>query len=144
MAIHPSNRRPRAPLTWLDPGAFGTLGSGGGFALGAKLCRPDHDVWLVYGDGSLGFSVAEFDTFARHKVSWSVHYSQFFQKPSNVYIFDNFTWRTKEQFIEPIHEWLIREQTSLNHTMTSYTTNDVADDTTNNINKTCRRQWLPW
>ncbi|XP_031565724.1 acetolactate synthase-like protein, partial [Actinia tenebrosa] len=32
--------RPREPLTWLDPGAFGTLGVGGGFALGAKLCRP--------------------------------------------------------------------------------------------------------
>uniref|UniRef100_A0A7N8XK56 2-hydroxyacyl-CoA lyase 2 n=1 Tax=Mastacembelus armatus TaxID=205130 RepID=A0A7N8XK56_9TELE len=30
--------RPRGPLQWLDPGAFGTLGVGGGFALGAKLC----------------------------------------------------------------------------------------------------------
>lgn len=35
--------RPRGPLTWLDPGAFGTLGVGGGFALGAKLCRPDSE-----------------------------------------------------------------------------------------------------
>lgn len=25
-------------------------------------------VWIVYGDGSLGYSVAEFDTFTRHKV----------------------------------------------------------------------------
>lgn len=32
--------RPRGPLSWLDPGPFGTLGVGGGFALGAKLCRP--------------------------------------------------------------------------------------------------------
>ena len=60
--------RPRAPLHWLDPGAFGTLGVGGGFALGAKLCRPDCDVWIIYGDGSLGYSIAEFDTFTRHKV----------------------------------------------------------------------------
>ena len=60
--------RPRGPLTWLDPGAFGTLGVGGGFALGAKLCRPDSEVWIIYGDGSLGYSVAEFDTFTRHKV----------------------------------------------------------------------------
>ncbi|CAH1787364.1 unnamed protein product [Owenia fusiformis] len=59
--------RPRGPLRWLDPGAFGTLGVGGGFALGAKLCRPDTEVWIVYGDGSLGYSVAEFDTFTRHK-----------------------------------------------------------------------------
>ncbi|XP_063061576.1 2-hydroxyacyl-CoA lyase 2 [Engraulis encrasicolus] len=59
--------RPRGPLRWLDPGAFGTLGVGGGFALGAKLCRPDSEVWIVYGDGSLGYSVAEYDTFTRHK-----------------------------------------------------------------------------
>ena len=60
--------RPRGPLKWLDPGAFGTLGVGGGFALGAKLCNPDADVWIIYGDGSLGYSVAEFDTFTRHNV----------------------------------------------------------------------------
>jgi acetolactate synthase-1/2/3 large subunit len=60
--------RPRGPLSWLDPGAFGTLGSGGGFALAAKLCRPGAEVWLLYGDGSAGYSLAEFDTFARHKV----------------------------------------------------------------------------
>uniref|UniRef100_A0A8C2C7K4 2-hydroxyacyl-CoA lyase 2 n=1 Tax=Cyprinus carpio TaxID=7962 RepID=A0A8C2C7K4_CYPCA len=59
--------RPRGPIRWLDPGAFGTLGVGGGFALGAKLCRPESEVWIVYGDGSLGYSVAEFDTFTRHK-----------------------------------------------------------------------------
>ncbi|XP_067655613.1 2-hydroxyacyl-CoA lyase 2-like [Haliotis asinina] len=60
--------RPRGPLHWLDPGAFGTLGVGGGFALGAKLCRPESDVWIIYGDGTLGYSVAEVDTFTRHKV----------------------------------------------------------------------------
>ncbi|XP_014675034.1 PREDICTED: acetolactate synthase-like protein isoform X2 [Priapulus caudatus] len=60
--------RPRGPLCWLDPGAFGTLGVGGGFALGAKLCRPDSEVWIVYGDGSAGYSIAEFDTFTRHGV----------------------------------------------------------------------------
>ncbi|KAA3660197.1 MAG: thiamine pyrophosphate-binding protein [Chloroflexi bacterium] len=61
--------RPRAPLSWLDPGAFGTLGAGGGFALAAKLCRPEAEVWLLYGDGSTGYSLAEFDTFARHNVA---------------------------------------------------------------------------
>jgi acetolactate synthase-like protein len=60
--------RPRGPLKWLDPGAFGTLGVGGGFALGAKLVNPDLQVVILYGDGSLGYSVAEFDTFTRHKV----------------------------------------------------------------------------
>ena len=58
--------RPRGPLGWLDPGAFGTLGVGGGFALGAKLCRPRAEVWVLYGDGSVAYSLAEFDAFARH------------------------------------------------------------------------------
>lgn len=59
---------PRGPLAWLDPGVFGTLGVGGGFALGAKLCRPEADVWILYGDGSVAYSLAEFDTFARHGI----------------------------------------------------------------------------
>ncbi len=59
---------PRAPLTWLDPGVFGTLGVGAGFALGAKLARPDAEVWLLYGDGAAGFSLMEFDTFVRHNI----------------------------------------------------------------------------
>jgi acetolactate synthase-1/2/3 large subunit len=58
--------RPRAPLSWLDPGVFGTLGVGGGFATGAALCRPGSEVWLIYGDGSSAYSLAEFDTFVRH------------------------------------------------------------------------------
>jgi thiamine pyrophosphate-dependent acetolactate synthase large subunit-like protein len=60
--------RPRKPLSWLDPGAFGTLGVGGGFALGAKLVFPDHDVWIIYGDGSAAYSLLEYDTFVRHKL----------------------------------------------------------------------------
>lgn len=60
--------RPRSPLSWLDPGAFGTLGVGGGFALAAKLHKPDHEIWLLYGDGASAYSLAEFDTFARHNV----------------------------------------------------------------------------
>ncbi|MCP3957506.1 MAG: thiamine pyrophosphate-binding protein [bacterium] len=58
--------RPRGPLRWLDPGVFGTLGVGGGFALGARLTRPSAEVWLLYGDGSSAYSLAEIDTCARH------------------------------------------------------------------------------
>lgn len=60
--------RPRAPLSWLDPGVFGTLGVGAGFALGAATSRPDDELWILYGDGALGFTLAEFDTFARHRI----------------------------------------------------------------------------
>lgn len=58
--------RPRGPLLWLDPGPFGTLGVGAGFALAAKLARPDAEVWLLWGDGAAGYGLAEVDTFARH------------------------------------------------------------------------------
>ncbi|MBI4509960.1 MAG: thiamine pyrophosphate-binding protein [Deltaproteobacteria bacterium] len=61
--------RPRAPLSWLDPGVFGTLGVGGGFAVGAAAARPGREVWLLFGDGSSAYSLAEFDTFARHGLS---------------------------------------------------------------------------
>ncbi len=60
--------RPRGPLRWLDPGVFGTLGVGGGFALGAKLTRPEAEVWLLWGDGSSAYTLAEFDTYVRHQV----------------------------------------------------------------------------
>ena len=60
--------RPRAPMRWLDPGVFGTLGVGAGFALAAKLVRPDDDVWLIWGDGAAGYGIVELDTFVRHKV----------------------------------------------------------------------------
>jgi acetolactate synthase-1/2/3 large subunit len=57
------------PGCWLDPGPFGCLGSGPGYALGAKLARPDKQVVLLLGDGAFGFSAMEFDTLARHGVA---------------------------------------------------------------------------
>jgi acetolactate synthase-1/2/3 large subunit len=59
---------PRGPLRHLDPGVFGTLGAGGGFALGAASVRPSAEIWVLYGDGAAGFSLAEFDTFVRHRI----------------------------------------------------------------------------
>jgi acetolactate synthase-1/2/3 large subunit len=59
---------PRKPLTWLDPGVFGTLGVGAGFALGAKVHNADAEVWILYGDGSAGYTLMEFDTFVRHRL----------------------------------------------------------------------------
>jgi acetolactate synthase-1/2/3 large subunit len=58
--------RPRSPLSWLDPGVFGTLGVGAGFALGAKLQRPASEVWILYGDGSFGYTLNEYDSYVRH------------------------------------------------------------------------------
>ncbi len=57
-----------APGCWLDPGPFGCLGSGPGYALAAKLAHPRRQVVLLLGDGAFGFSGMEFDTLARHGV----------------------------------------------------------------------------
>jgi acetolactate synthase-1/2/3 large subunit len=56
------------PGAWLDPGPFGCLGSGPGYALAAKLARPDRQVVLLQGDGAFGFSGMEWDTLVRHGV----------------------------------------------------------------------------
>ena len=58
--------RPRGPLAWLDPGAFGTLGVGAGFAIGAACVRPGRETWIVWGDGASGYGLTEFDSFVRH------------------------------------------------------------------------------
>ena len=60
--------RPRGPRGWLDPGVFGTLGVGAGFALAAALERPGAETWILFGDGACGWSLTEFDTFVRHKI----------------------------------------------------------------------------
>jgi acetolactate synthase-1/2/3 large subunit len=60
--------RPRSPLSWLDPGVFGTLGVGAGFVLGAASVRPASETWLIWGDGASGFGLAEIDTLVRHRV----------------------------------------------------------------------------
>ncbi len=60
--------KPRQPLGWLDPGPYGTLGMGAGFALAAKLCHPEQEVWLLYGDGAAGYSIMEYDTFVWHNL----------------------------------------------------------------------------
>jgi acetolactate synthase-1/2/3 large subunit len=57
------------PGCWLDPGPFGCLGTGPGYALAAKLAHPERQVVMLVGDGAFGFSGMEFDTLARHGVN---------------------------------------------------------------------------
>jgi acetolactate synthase-1/2/3 large subunit len=56
------------PGCWLDPGPFGCLGSGPGYALAAKLAHPNRQVVLLLGDGAFGFAGMDFDTLARHNI----------------------------------------------------------------------------
>jgi acetolactate synthase-1/2/3 large subunit len=56
------------PGCWLDPGPFGCLGVGPGYAMAARLAHPDRQVVLLYGDGALGFSGMELETLVRLKL----------------------------------------------------------------------------
>jgi acetolactate synthase-1/2/3 large subunit len=59
---------PKAPGGWLDPGPFGCLGTGLGYAIGARLARPSAQVVLLLGDGAAGFSLMDVDTLVRHRL----------------------------------------------------------------------------
>jgi acetolactate synthase-1/2/3 large subunit len=58
----------RRPGLWIDGGPYGCLGSGPGYALGAKLAHPDRQVVLLSGDGAFGFSAMEFEALVRNRV----------------------------------------------------------------------------
>ncbi len=57
---------PRQPGGWLDPGPYGCLGTGLGYAMAARLARPAAQVVLLLGDGAAGFSLMDADTLVRH------------------------------------------------------------------------------
>jgi acetolactate synthase-1/2/3 large subunit len=54
---------------WLDPGPLGTLGVGPGYAMAAKLARPDSTVVIIYGDGAFGLNAMEYEAFVRQKIN---------------------------------------------------------------------------
>jgi acetolactate synthase-1/2/3 large subunit len=57
---------PQQPGGWLDPGPYGCLGTGLGYAIAARLARPTAQVVLLLGDGAAGFSLMDADTLVRH------------------------------------------------------------------------------
>jgi len=59
---------PRRPGGWLDPGPYGCLGSGLGYAIAARVARPSAQVVLLLGDGAAGFSLMDADTLVRHRL----------------------------------------------------------------------------
>jgi acetolactate synthase-1/2/3 large subunit len=59
---------PQRPGGWLDPGPYGCLGTGLGYAIAARIARPSAQVVLLLGDGAAGFSLMDADTLVRHKL----------------------------------------------------------------------------
>lgn len=54
------------PGGWLDPGPFGCLGVGPGYAMAARALYPDRQIVVMYGDGAIGFSLGELESLVRH------------------------------------------------------------------------------
>jgi acetolactate synthase-1/2/3 large subunit len=54
------------PGCWMDPGPYGCLGTGLGYAMAARVAHPDRQVVLLMGDGAIGFNGMDFDSLVRH------------------------------------------------------------------------------
>jgi acetolactate synthase I/II/III large subunit len=59
---------PAQPGRWLDPGPYGCLGTGLGYAIAARLAHPSAQVALMLGDGAAGLSLMDTDTLVRHNL----------------------------------------------------------------------------
>nr|MCU0300278.1 thiamine pyrophosphate-dependent enzyme [Candidatus Nanopelagicales bacterium] len=59
---------PRVPGRWLDPGPYGCLGTGPGYALAAGIAHPGSPIVLLLGDGAAGFSLMDVDSLVRHRI----------------------------------------------------------------------------
>jgi len=59
---------PAVPGRWLDPGPYGCLGSGLGYAIAARIAHPNSPVVLLLGDGAAGFSLMDVDSLVRHQL----------------------------------------------------------------------------
>ncbi len=56
------------PGCWMDPGPYGCLGTGMGYAIAARVTHPDRQVVVLLGDGAAGFSLMDVDTLVRHEL----------------------------------------------------------------------------
>ncbi len=56
------------PGCWLDTGPYGCLGNGPGYAIAARVARPDAQIVVMLGDGAAGFSLMDVDTLVRHNL----------------------------------------------------------------------------
>lgn len=56
------------PGLWLDPGPYGCLGTGMGYAMAARVAHPDKQVCVLLGDGAAGFSLMDADSLVRHEL----------------------------------------------------------------------------
>jgi acetolactate synthase-1/2/3 large subunit len=61
-----------APRSYLYTAKFGHLGTGLPYAIGAKLAAPERPVYLISGDGAMGFNIQELETARRYGANITV------------------------------------------------------------------------
>ncbi|GAA2363703.1 hypothetical protein Cme02nite_40050 [Catellatospora methionotrophica] len=59
---------PSVPGSWLDPGPYGCLGTGMGYAMGARVTYPDRQICVLMGDGAAGFSLMDVESLVRQQL----------------------------------------------------------------------------
>jgi acetolactate synthase-1/2/3 large subunit len=60
------------PHTWITSGGLGTMGFALPAAIGAKLARPDREVWAIVGDGGFQMTQAELQTIRQEGVKINI------------------------------------------------------------------------
>ena len=60
------------PGTFITSGGLGTMGFGVPAAIGAKLARPDREVWAIVGDGGFQMTQAELQTMVQENVKVNI------------------------------------------------------------------------
>ena len=56
------------PRRWINSGGLGTMGFGYPAAIGAKIARPEEDVYCITGDGSIQMMIQEMTTALQYQV----------------------------------------------------------------------------
>lgn len=82
--------RQNRPGSYITHGFLGAVGFGMGLALGAQTADPRRRVLCLVGDGAFGFTMAELDTMARHRL------------PIVVVIMNNRSWAASQHFQEMV------------------------------------------
>jgi acetolactate synthase-1/2/3 large subunit len=80
--------RQTKPGGYITHGFLGAVGMGLGLSLGAQVANPKRPVLCLVGDGAIGFTIAEFDTMARHKL------------PIVAVVMNNHSWAASQHFQE--------------------------------------------
>ena len=81
------------PGGWLDTGPYGCLGNGLGYAIAARVVRPDAQIVVMLGDGAAGFSLMDVDTLVRHDL------------PVVIVVGNNGMWGLEKHPMQFIYGW---------------------------------------